>query len=55
MATVAFPAAVTVVDDEDNVRGLLTLGLIEQLLSEEAAAGRSDDGSPSSIVREAAG
>jgi osmoprotectant transport system ATP-binding protein len=47
--------AVAVVDDEDNVRGLLTLGLIEQLLSEEAAAGRSDDGSPSSIVREAAG
>jgi osmoprotectant transport system ATP-binding protein len=47
--------AVTVVDDEDNVRGLLTLGLIEQLLSEEEAAGRSDDGSPSSIVREASG
>jgi osmoprotectant transport system ATP-binding protein len=43
--------ALTVVDGEDNVRGLLTLGLIEQLLSEEAAAnGAGSNGSPSSLV-----
>ena len=49
--------ALTVVDGEDNVQGLLTLGLIEQLLSEEAAAnGAGANGSPSSLVvhREAA-
>ncbi len=42
--------ALTVVDGEDRVRGLLTLGLIEQLLSEEAAANGNGDGSPSSLV-----
>jgi osmoprotectant transport system ATP-binding protein len=44
--------ALTVVDGEERVQGLLTLGLIEQLLSEEAAATGDDDGSPSSLVRE---
>ena len=39
--------ALTVVDGEDRVQGLLTLGLIEQLLSEEAAANGNGDGSPS--------
>jgi osmoprotectant transport system ATP-binding protein len=42
--------ALTVVDGEDRVQGLLTLGLIEQLLSEEAAANGNGDGSPSSLV-----
>jgi osmoprotectant transport system ATP-binding protein len=42
--------ALTVVDDRDNVQGLLTLGLIEQLLSEESAANASANGSPSSVV-----
>jgi osmoprotectant transport system ATP-binding protein len=44
--------ALTVVDGEDRVQGLLTLGLIEQLLSEEAAANGNDngDGSPSRLV-----
>jgi osmoprotectant transport system ATP-binding protein len=42
--------ALTVVDGEGNVQGLLTLGLIEQLLSEEAAANGNGDGSPSSLV-----
>jgi osmoprotectant transport system ATP-binding protein len=43
--------ALTVVDSQDNVQGLLTLGLIEQLLSEEAAA-RSvgTNGATSSVV-----
>jgi len=46
--------ALTVVDGDDRVQGLLTLGLIEQLLSEEAAANANGngDGSPSSLVRE---
>jgi hypothetical protein len=43
--------ALTVVDSHDNVQGLLTLGLIEQLLSEEAAAnGAGRNGSTSSVV-----
>jgi osmoprotectant transport system ATP-binding protein len=42
--------ALTVVDADDNVQGLLTLALIEQLLSEEAAANGDGDGSPSSLV-----
>ncbi len=43
--------ALTVVDGDDNVQGLLTLALIEQLLSEEAAAnGAGANGSPSSLV-----
>jgi osmoprotectant transport system ATP-binding protein len=48
--------ALTVVDGDDNVQGLLTLGLIEQLLSEEAAAAATTNGtgngerSPSSLV-----
>jgi osmoprotectant transport system ATP-binding protein len=48
--------ALTVVDSQDNVRGLLTLGLIEQLLSEEKAAnGNGAERSPSSVVREGDG
>jgi osmoprotectant transport system ATP-binding protein len=46
--------ALTVVDDRDDVQGLLTLGLIEQLLSEESAANASANGSPSSVVMRAA-
>jgi osmoprotectant transport system ATP-binding protein len=44
--------ALTVVDGDDNVQGLLTLALIEQLLSEEAAANGNGNGngSPSSLV-----
>jgi osmoprotectant transport system ATP-binding protein len=42
--------ALTVVDGDENVQGLLTLGLIEQLLSEEAAANGNGNGSPSSLV-----
>jgi osmoprotectant transport system ATP-binding protein len=43
--------ALTVVDGDDKVQGLLTLGLIEQLLSEEAANGNGNGaGSPSSLV-----
>ena len=43
--------ALTVVDGDDRVQGLLTLGLIEQLLSEEAAADDAgSNGSPSSLV-----
>jgi osmoprotectant transport system ATP-binding protein len=42
--------ALTVVDGDDRVQGLLTLGLIEQLLSEEAAANGNGNGSPSSLV-----
>jgi osmoprotectant transport system ATP-binding protein len=40
--------ALTVVDAQDNVQGLLTLGLIEQLLSEESAA--NANGSQSGLV-----
>jgi osmoprotectant transport system ATP-binding protein len=46
--------ALTVVDADDNVQGLLTLGLIEQLLTEESAANASADGSPSSVLVHAA-
>jgi osmoprotectant transport system ATP-binding protein len=46
--------ALTVVDGEELVQGLLTLGLIEQLLSEEAAANGNGDRSPSSLVVNAA-
>ncbi|HLB20817.1 MAG TPA: ABC transporter ATP-binding protein [Solirubrobacteraceae bacterium] len=42
--------ALTVVDSDDNVQGLLTLALIEQLLCEEAAADGDGEGSPSSLV-----
>jgi osmoprotectant transport system ATP-binding protein len=44
--------ALTVIDGEDNVQGLVTLALIEQLLSEESAANGNGDGSPSSLVVE---
>jgi osmoprotectant transport system ATP-binding protein len=45
--------ALTVVDGEDNVQGLLTLGLIEQLLSEEASADGNGRRSPSSVAVDA--
>jgi len=44
--------ALTVVDGQGNVQGLLTLALIEQLLSEESANG-SADGSASSVIVQA--
>jgi osmoprotectant transport system ATP-binding protein len=49
----------TVVDGQDRVQGLLTLGLIEQLLSEETAAdgatdGGASSGSPSSVLADPA-
>jgi osmoprotectant transport system ATP-binding protein len=42
MIITANGAPLTVVDGEDHVQGLLTLSLIEQLLSDEAADGRLD-------------
>jgi osmoprotectant transport system ATP-binding protein len=48
--------ALTVIDEQQRVRGLLTLSLIEQLLAEEGAAnGSGSNGSPSSLVSEDTG
>jgi osmoprotectant transport system ATP-binding protein len=49
--------AVTVVDAQDRVRGVLTLGLIEQLLTQETAhsahaAGAAQDAAPPSVPAE---